>query len=360
MKIFLQCSRRSIAALIAVATALIMGTPAASAAEKMILGLVTKPNLTYAPHYLAKGAGFFKEEGLDVDMVSFDGSGTLVQQLAAKRVLVGWASPDILIVTHQPGKDALPLRFFYNGSRVSPWEFVVPEDSPVKTLSDLRGKKIGVGSLTFGNVPVTKAVLKEQGLEFGKDYELLPVGAGAAAFLAFKRGQIDALNLFDAAHANLEITGAKIRRLVQPSKFTEVTAHGFVTHEGNIKTHGKQLAGFARAFAKATVACEAAPRQCVENFWRMFPELKPSEGSEAKIFEDGISVLRYGMKKYLAFDGERRYGIYSDEGLQNAVNALYAGGQLATNEVDVKKLYTNAIVDEANRFDAAAVASAAK
>jgi len=342
-----------------VALSLLLIGWAVQAQEKIVLGLVTQPNLTYAPHYMASGAGFFREEGIEVEIVPFNGSGTLVQQLSAKRVLIGWASPDILIVTHQPGKDALPLRFFYNGSRVSPWEFVVPEVSPIKTLSDLKGKKIGVGALTFGNVPVTKAILKELGMDDGKDYQLLPVGAGAAAFLAFNNGQVDALNLFDAAHAQLELSGAKIRRLQQPSKFTNVTAHGFVTHEDNIKLHAKLLGGFGRAFAKATVTCEAAPAPCVTNFWRMFPNLKPTQGSEEKKMEDAIAILRYGMRKYLAFEGKRSYGSYTESGLRNSVGALYAGGQIATDKVDVSKLYTNAFVEEFNKFDAAAVAAAA-
>ncbi len=334
--------------------------PARAQGEKIVLGLVTQPNLTYGPHYMALGGGYFKQEGLDVEIVPFDGSATLVPQLAAKRVLVGWAAPDVVIVSHQPGRDALPLRFFYNGSRVSPWEFVVPEASPIKTLSDLRGKNIGVGSLNFGNIPITKALLKELGMDAGRDYQLVPVGAGAAAFIAFNNGKIDALNLFDAAHANLELTGAKIRRLKMPESYSNVTAHGLVTHEDNIRTQGRTLAAFGRAFAKATVACEAAPRACVENFWRFFPNLKPAEGADEKKLADAVAVLRYGMRKYLVFDGPRRYGAYSDAGLRNAVNALYAGGQIPDNTLDVRQLYTNQFIDEINRFDAAAVAEAAR
>ncbi len=344
----------------ALALGLSFAASPALADEKVVLGVVTRPNLTYAPHYLAKGGGYWNGEGLDVDIVTFDGSGTLVPQLSAKRVLVGWATPDLLIVTQQPGKDPLPLRFFYNGSRMSPWEFVVPEASAIKTLADLRGKKIGVGSLTFGNVPVTKAILRELGMEFGKDYQLVPVGAGSAAYLAFNNGQIDALNVFDAAHAGLELTGAKIRRLKQPSKYTDVTAHGFVTHQDNIKTHGKTLAAFGRGFAKAMVACEAAPEYCVRNFWAMFPNLKPTEGTEEKKMADAVAVLRYGMKKYLVFEGARRWGSYTEEGLQNAVNALYAGGQITSSDVAVGKLYTNAFVDEFNDFDTAAVVNEAR
>jgi NitT/TauT family transport system substrate-binding protein len=340
-----------------------LALPSAVQAEdqKLVIGIPAEPSLTYAPHYMAKGAGFFKEEGLDVDIVSFDGSGTLIPQLSSKRVLVGWAAPDVVIVTPQPGRDPLPLRFFYNGSRISPWEFVVPANSDIKTLTDLRGKNIGVGSLSFGNIPITKAIFKQLKMEAGRDYKLVPVGAGAAAFQAFNSGQIDALNVYDAAHANLELTGAKIRRLPIPAEFTNVTAHGFLAHEDTIKTQGKMLAGVGRAFAKATIVCDVAPRACVENFWRMFPNMKPTKGTEEQKMADAIMVLKAGMHKYLAFSGgTREWGSYTDAGLKNLVTALYDGGQIATDKVDVGAIYTNALVREMNNFSAKAVATAAR
>jgi NitT/TauT family transport system substrate-binding protein len=274
--------------------------------------------------------------------------------------MIGWVSPDVLILTKQPGRDHLPLKFFYNGSRTPPWEFAVLDSSTIKTLADLRGKKIGVGSLSFGNVPITKAILRELGMEDGRDYQLVPVGAGSAAYLALQRGVVDCLNLFDAAHAGLEVTGVKLRRLAQPPQYANITAHGFMTHDDNLTAHPNILAGFGRAFAKATVACDAAPRQCVENFWHMFPNLKPSDGTEEKKMADAITILRYGMRKYLVFDGPKRWGSYTDQGLKNAVNALYAGGQITDNRIAIGDLYTNQFVDQFNDFDAAKVAADAK
>jgi len=47
---------------------------AAPAAKKLTLAMaVTPPNLVHIPPYLAKDLGYFKEEGLDVEIVSFEG-----------------------------------------------------------------------------------------------------------------------------------------------------------------------------------------------------------------------------------------------------------------------------------------------
>ena len=70
--------------------------------------------------------------------------------------------------------------------------------------------------------------------------------------------------------------------------------------------------------------------------------------------------MRYGMRKYQAFEADRRWGNYDDKGLRNAVGALYDGGQIPSNSLDVQTLYTNALIDEINRFDAQALAAAAR
>ena len=224
-----------------------------------MFGTVTSVTLSLGVITAAKQLGFFKEEGLDVDIVAFNGTGTLLPQMTAKRVHVGYPNPDVLIVSRQPGKDPIPLKFFYNATRESAWEFVVLNDSPIKALNDLKGKKLGVGALTFGNIPITKAMFKE----IGADVELVPVGVGAPAFLAFREKKVDGLNLFDSQHATLEVQGTVIRRLAMPQKYKSLFSNGFVAHEDTIKENPKMLAGFGRAIAKTSVFCEvnrAAPR----------------------------------------------------------------------------------------------------
>mgnify|MGYP003352880045 CR=1 FL=1 len=52
--------------------------------------------------HIAEEKGYFKDEGLDVDIVAFNGTGTLLPQMTAKRVQVGYPNPDVLIVSRQP------------------------------------------------------------------------------------------------------------------------------------------------------------------------------------------------------------------------------------------------------------------
>lgn len=329
----------------------------AMAQTKVVFGTVTAVTLSLGAPVAAKQLGFFKEEGLDVDIIEFNGTGTLIPQMNAKRVHIGYPNPDTLIVSRQPGKDPLPLKFFYNATRESGWEFIVLADSPIKTLQDLKGKKLGVGALTFGNIPITKAMFKELGAEV----ELVPVGVGAPAFLAFREKKVDALNLFDSQHATLEVQGTAIRRLAMPKKYKDLFSNGFVAHEDTLKENPRMLAAFGRAVAKASVFCEANRAACVRAFWAAYPNQKPT-GDEAKALADGIKIMAARFDKYLDFDGatERRWGEFPPQAWRDFATTLFEGGQISTKDVPVETCYTNALVPEMMKFDAAAIVARAK
>ncbi|VVE51693.1 ABC transporter substrate-binding protein [Pandoraea anhela] len=339
---------------------LLAGWSLAASAEltRIRYGNTTDMTLAQAPVVVAKQMNYFKEEGLDVEMISFKGAGTLIPQMLSKRVDIGYPNPDTLILSHEPGKQPLPLKFFYNSARTSIWEFVVNADSPIKSLKDLNGKNIGVGAMTFGNVPITRAEFKD----IGVNATLVPVGTGSAAFLALTNKSIDAINLYDTQIATLESQGTKIRRLSQLVRYSQLPSNGLVAHDDMIRDKPQLLGGFGRAIAKATVFCEANKVACVELFWKEYPNTKPV-GDPAKVLADGVQVLSARLTRMLAFPGgqtARRWGESDPQAWGNFAEALYQGGQMQARAANVQGCYTNALVPEFAKFDAAKVVAQAK
>lgn len=323
---------------------------------KITYGNVTDITVAQAPIVAAKELGYFKEEGLDVDIVGFKGTATLLPQMTAKRVDIGYPNPDILIVSRQSGKDHLPLKFFYNMTRTSGWEFAVLDGSPIQSLKDLDGKRLGVGALSWGNVPITKAQFKEIGI----NVQMVPVGTGAAAFLALKNGEVDALNLFDTQHATLETTGTKIRRLQQDVKYDNLFSNGFIAHEDTIREQPEKLIAFGRAVAKATVFCESNRAACVKLYWKVYPNQKPA-GDEEKALKNQVHVFSSRFDKMVSFPNkQRQYGKFDQKQWSDFTNALYEGGQINTKEIDIASCYTNEFVNDISKFDSDAIKSQAK
>jgi NitT/TauT family transport system substrate-binding protein len=331
-------------------------------AEVVKVGQATATSLTFGPIYAAIELGYFKAENIEIENLNFQGASVLLPQVANKSVTIGFPGPDPLIVSHQPGRDPMPVKFFYNGARESIWEFLVLKDSALRTLADLKGKVIGVGALANANVPITRAMLKEIGLEATKDYSFLAIGVGAPAFRATLNKDVDTYNTFDTNIAAFETTGAPLRRLPQEQKYKDLFSNGFVAHVDTIKEKPQLIAGFGRALTKGIIVCEANPDFCVRNFYKHLPNLKPSGATEEEVMTKGRHILKSRMDKYLAFpaDKPRRFGEYSAQAWKNFVEALYVGGELKSRNIDVSKLYTNEFVGEFNKFDVKAIQEQAK
>src|SRR5262245_60503858 len=103
-----------------------------------------------APMY-AVALGFFAEEGIDPEFVSVDGSAILLPQIASGAIHFGMPNMDLLAIALDK-KEPYPVRAFYNLYRSQVFEFVVLEDSPLRTIADLKGKKLGVGFRTWANL----------------------------------------------------------------------------------------------------------------------------------------------------------------------------------------------------------------
>jgi NitT/TauT family transport system substrate-binding protein len=351
--------RRRIALTLATLAVVATALPAV-AQEKIKFGTGSAISLTSAPATMAISMGYFKEEGLEVEVVPFrGGSGVLIPQMINKSIQIGFPTLDVLMIARQPGRDYMPLKFFYNMTRTSIYEVVVLDGSPVRQLTDLKGKKIGVGALSWGQVPITKAMLKDAGVD---NADLIAVGQGAAAYQALTSGQIDALNLFDVPHAELESLGTKIRRVPLKDKFVGLGSNSLLAHEDTLKNQPKIIAGFGRAVAKATVACNANAPACVKAFWELYPQLKPTQGTEEEKLANGVRVLQTRLDKMLAFPpgAPRNFGEFPAQLWKDYIEVLHAGGQLSTTNIPIETLYTNEFVREFNKFDVDAVVRAAR
>ncbi|HZT51228.1 MAG TPA: ABC transporter substrate-binding protein, partial [Stellaceae bacterium] len=286
-----------------------------------------------------------------------NGGAVLDPQLVNKSVDIGWETPDPIVISHDAGHDALPVKFFYNHLRRNVWEIVVPADSPIKTLKDLKGARIGVNSMATTNIPTTESMLRSVGLDPKKDVSFIAVGMGGPAFQAIRTKQIDALNLFDTMHTLLEQSGFAIRRLDLGARYTGLLQNGFVTHVDNLKAKRRALVGFSRAIAKATVGCYANLPACVHIAWKEDPKTKPANLSDEAALAGAVAVLKTRGVSYFDFPkGEpRRWGSYSDAMWQNTISVLHETGVIHSDKIDPKTLYTNDLIADINAFDSKAV-----
>jgi NitT/TauT family transport system substrate-binding protein len=142
------------------------------------------------PFFAAVDRGYFKEAGLDVEPLKFAGAQQVMEAMLSGRSdgsSNGTGSANLAIgEIAQPGLFKI---FCTNPSnaRFVLDEFIVAKDSPVKTMADLKGKKVASGP-GIQNMTLCKTMLERAGAT-GTTVSELPIGQHVASLVA---GQVDA------------------------------------------------------------------------------------------------------------------------------------------------------------------------
>lgn len=100
----------------------------------------------YDPVYVAKDKGFFAEEGLNVEIVdTVAGGATAVQMVSSGDVQGALLSTMALINARSSGLPVVGVTDIQSAFESSPLEeFYVRKDSGIKSIEDLKGKKIAI------------------------------------------------------------------------------------------------------------------------------------------------------------------------------------------------------------------------
>lgn len=175
---------------------------------KLTIGVGGKPLFYYLPLTIAERNGYFKAEGLDVEIQDFPGGARALQALLGGSVDVVSGAYEHTITQQAKGQNitALVLQGKYAGIVLG---MSKAKAAAYKSPADLNGMKIGVtapGSSTnmFVNILLAKAGLKPDAVS------IIGVGATAGAVAIMKRGEIDAISNLDPVIAQLESDGSLV------------------------------------------------------------------------------------------------------------------------------------------------------
>jgi len=184
--------RRFLAAAAGVAATGLLGAPAilrAQSSPKMRIGYW--PIASGLPFYAAIEKGYFKEAGLDVEPLRFASAQQVMEAMLAGRAegsSNGTASAVLAIgAIAQPGLFKIICTNPTNAKFVLD-EFIVAKDSPIKSMAELKGKRIASGP-GIQNVTLAKVMLERAGAGALNVTEL-PIAQHVAAIAA---GQVDAI-----------------------------------------------------------------------------------------------------------------------------------------------------------------------
>lgn len=294
---------------------LINGNARAVAAEKIKIALAQKVSPHYSlPASAAEEKGFWKENGLEVELVPFDGGGPTYRALASGRIDMVLGSSSAFFQAVAGGVPVMIVSDLY-----WPGDFFiyVNEKSKIKESKDLKGAKIGVS--VFGGVlhAYARVVVTKLGLE--KDTKIVATGGSRQAVAALRTGAVDAICLSIYQLINLKLQG-EVRELVSLADYlpTEWSEHVVSAHKEFARRNPETLKRAVKVIIQSTDFIRNNPR------WTM-DQLKETQGYS----EEAAKIIyeQYSRRSFTE-DGKIR-----KKGLENVKNFLIEFGIIPKEKV---------------------------
>jgi NitT/TauT family transport system substrate-binding protein len=170
----------------------------------------------HAKFFIAKEEGIFKAEGLDVELVEFANSADGLAALRAGKLDLGAFGTTAPLVHIAKGAD---IRIIGGVMGEDAAIFTTAENAKtIKTITDLKGKKIATVRLATGDA-VLRGALDDAGLNWKTDVQIFELKNPPAVLEAVKSGQVDAGVTWGPHDVTAEAQGLKViirSRSLQP------------------------------------------------------------------------------------------------------------------------------------------------
>ena len=239
----------------------------AHSAERLTVLLDWFVNPDHAPLVIAESQGYFKEAGLEVEIIP-------PSDPSAPPRLIAAGQGDIAI-SYQPSlhvqiAEGLPLSWIGTIAETPLNALVALKDGPVKSIADLKGKKVGFSVGGFEDA-LLAAMLRQEGLTLD-DVELININFALSPSLI--TGSVDAVI---GAFRNFELNQLDIEKHPGVAFYPE--ENGVPVYDELIfiakkdRVNDPRFRPFIDAVEKATLYLTNHPDEALDQFLKAYPDL---------------------------------------------------------------------------------------
>jgi NitT/TauT family transport system substrate-binding protein len=308
--------------------------------QKVSIAVGGKNLLYYLPLTIAEQMGYFKEEGLQVEISDFAGGAKALQALVGGSADVVSGAYEHTI--NMQGKGQIVTVFVLQARAPQIVFGVSTKTMPnYKSIADLKGKKIGVTAPGSSTNMMANFVLAKGGLK-PTDVSYIGVGTAAGALSALRSGQIDAISNLDPVITMLQ-QKHEIKILADARTLKDTVdvfggpmpAASLYTSEAFLKKYPNTSQALANAMVRALKWIQkASPSDIV----KVVPE--SFQLGDRALYMEAFQ----NMREAISLDG-----MIPEAGPATALRALQAyEPELAGKNIDLSKTFTNELVKRAN------------
>jgi NitT/TauT family transport system substrate-binding protein len=319
---------RSVVQAVVAAAGLALSGAAAAAQETVRIGLAVPHNAAYVQFYAADSLGFYKDAGVKPEITIYRGGAASQEALSAGAAdIITYFGAGVGLAVSKGAKEKIV-------AAIDPtphgWQFLVLANSPIKTLKDLDGKKIGVATKA-GTADMFALWVADKG---GAKVQTIPVGGGGMV-PALRAGQVDAIAMFPGLSLQLVATG-EARSLMDLGKEMEPTLPDVIVASQEMMDKRPQAVRGTLAAIYKAVAHMRNNRDWALKYLKNFTEEK----------DDKVNLLTYEQVVVpLSQDG-----VVKPEWISNSINiAAKVWGLDDLRKVKPDDIFTNAFLPSVPR-----------
>lgn len=267
--------RRLVASLLFAACALSAIPVTASAQTKIKFVLNWKYQGPQAWFFVAQDKGYFKAEGLDVEIDQGEGSAAPIAKVASGAYTAGFGDINALIgmAAKRPAEAPVAVEMLYN---TPPFTIVVKKDSPIKTPKDFEGKTIG-GPANDGALKLFPAFAKLAKIDAGK-VNLTNMAPNLREQMLM-RGQVDGIfGYVNTIRFSAKLAGIdpdKELRFINYDEYgLDLYSNALIFSRAFVKENPAAVKGFLKALNRAINETIANPETAMDYVMKREPLLK--------------------------------------------------------------------------------------
>lgn len=291
----------------------------------------------YAPQYVAMSQGFFREEGLDVELTNGGGADKVMTAVLTGQADIGLAGPEACIYVYNQGKDDYPVVFGQLTKRDG--SFLVGRADVPFSWELLRGKTV-IGGRAGGVPEMTlEYVMRQNGVVPGTDAAVDTTVQFNMMAGAFTGGNGDFVTLFEPTATEVAQAGKGYILASIGQESGEIPYTAYFAARSYVDANPETVQGFVNAIARAQQwVAEHTDRQVAEAICDQFPDTD-------------LDILERVCARHREIDAWNRTPVMERQALERLETVMTQAGELATDQwVSFDQLVDNSFAQKANEI----------
>jgi len=269
----------------------------------------------YAPQYVAVNNGYFKENGIEIELTTGQGADAVMTAVLANQCDIGFAGPEASIYVYNEGKEDHTQVFAQLTKRDG--SFLVSRTNTDNfKWSDLKGKTV-IPSRK-GGVPymTLEYVLRQNGINPEKDLILddsIKFDLMAGAFAA---GNADYVTLFEPTASLTQLEGKGYIVASVGKEAGEIPYTAYFAKKSYISNNDSTIQGFTNAIYKGQQWVQNhTSREIAESIQSFFPDTS-------------LDLLEASIQSYKDIDAWNTTPILKEEAFNRLQEVMTSAGEL--------------------------------